>query len=157
MRRVPVHNTESYTIGNLTLDDVPDMANIEAKAHTHPWSKAGLADCFGPLYRIIGLKQQSQLLGFAVVQQIIDEATLLDICIDPAHQGLGLGLLLIRQVFDDAKQADAVVVMLEVRQSNIVAKGLYEKVGFIESGRRKNYYATEGGNEDAILMDLSLV
>ncbi|MGX9461827.1 ribosomal protein S18-alanine N-acetyltransferase [Shewanella sp. A14] len=148
-----MHNTESYAITRLSLEDVSDMASVETKAHSHPWTEAGLADCFGPLYCTIGLKQQGRLIGFAIVQQIIDEATLLDICVDPSYQGLGLGLLLIRKVLDDAKQADAVVMMLEVRESNNVAKSLYEKVGFKESGRRKRYYQTDDGNEDAILMD----
>ncbi|MGI2174444.1 ribosomal protein S18-alanine N-acetyltransferase [Shewanella ulleungensis] len=151
-----MHNTEAYSISVLSLDDVAAMANIENQAHSHPWTEAGLADCFSPLYRAIGVMQQGELLGFAIVQQIIDEATLLDICVAPAHQGQGLGLLLIRHLLNTAKHADAVVMMLEVRESNLAAKGLYEKVGFNESGRRKNYYQTIDGNEDAILMDKTL-
>ena len=151
-----MHNTEAYSISVLSLDDVAAMANIEKQSHTHPWTEAGLADCFSPLYRAIGVMQQGELLGFAIVQQIIDEATLLDICVAPAYQGQGLGLLLIRHILSEAKQALAVVMMLEVRESNISAKGLYEKVGFSESGRRKNYYQTSNGNEDAILMDKAL-
>jgi ribosomal-protein-alanine N-acetyltransferase len=104
----------------------------------------------------LGIKLQDGLLGFAIVQQIIDEATLLDICVAPDKQGSGFGSLLMQQLIDDAKDAGAVVLMLEVRQSNEAAKYLYEKVGFIESGRRKNYYPTDDGYEDAILMDLAL-
>ncbi|GGB60785.1 ribosomal protein S18-alanine N-acetyltransferase [Shewanella inventionis] len=151
-----MHNTEAYQIVHLSIDDVAAMVAVENQAHTHPWTEAVIADCFGPLYRIIGIKQQGELLGFAIVQQIIDEATLLDICVAPANQGQGLGLLLIRHLLTDAKQAEAVVMMLEVRESNTAAKSLYEKVGFAESGRRKNYYQTSTGNEDAILMDKAL-
>lgn len=151
-----MHNTEAYGVIHLSIDDVAAMTTIENQAHTHPWTEAVIADCFGPLYRTIGIKQQGQLLGFAIVQQIIDEATLLDICVAPAYQGQGLGLLLIRHLLSEAKQAQAVVMMLEVRESNTSAKGLYEKVGFSESGRRKNYYQTSHGNEDAILMDKPL-
>ncbi|WP_418357427.1 MULTISPECIES: ribosomal protein S18-alanine N-acetyltransferase [Shewanella] len=151
-----MHNTEAYSVCVLSLDSLPAMATIENQAHSHPWTEAGLADCFGPLYRTIGVMQHGELLGFAIVQQIIDEATLLDICVAPAYQGQGLGLLLMRHILSEAKQAQAVVMMLEVRESNTSAKGLYEKVGFSESGRRKNYYQTNNGNEDAILMDKPL-
>ena len=45
-------------------------------------------------------------------------------------------------------------VWLEVRLSNTPAKMLYEKLGFLEVGRRKKYYSDT--NEDAIIMALSL-
>ena len=45
-------------------------------------------------------------------------------------------------------------ITLEVRESNAPAIGLYQKLGFVEVGRRKNYY--EKPREDAILMDLNL-
>lgn len=151
----------------LTLTDVPQMAQLESMAHTHPMSEGCLADCFGHLYRVLGLKRSAAnvdadtelvqgLLGFAIVQQIIDEVTLLDICLLPSLQGKGYGKLLLNTVVASAKVSGAVVLMLEVRESNLTARTLYQKAGFIESGRRKGYYPIEGGKEDAILMDLAI-
>ncbi|AZG74459.1 ribosomal protein S18-alanine N-acetyltransferase [Shewanella livingstonensis] len=150
-------NIDTDLIVPLSIEHAAVMAKIENQAHTHPWSETGLRECFGPLYRAVGIKQQGDLLGFAIVQQIIDEATLLDICVAPEKQGVGFGGLLMQQLIDDAKSAGAVVLMLEVRQSNEAAKYLYGKFGFIEAGRRKDYYPANNGYEDAILMDLSLV
>jgi ribosomal-protein-alanine N-acetyltransferase len=45
---------------------------------------------------------------------------------------------------------------LEVRASNGAARGLYEKLGFLVDGVRKNYYTTPAGREDALLMSLPL-
>lgn len=149
--------SESLQIVLLTPTDVSQMARIEASAHSHPMSEANLADCFGHLYRVIGLMQRDdELLGFAIVQQIVDEATLLDICLSPAQQGRGYGHLLLTAVIDSAKAAKAVVLMLEVRESNLAARALYQKRGFVETGRRKGYYPLAEGKEDAILMDLAL-
>lgn len=137
--------------------DVSQMAQIEASAHSHPMSLNNLADCFGHLYRVLGLTNRAgELLGFAIVQQIVDEATLLDICLPPAQQGRGYGLLLLDAIIEGAKNAGAVVVMLEVRESNLAARGLYQRRGFVETGRRKGYYPLAEGKEDAILMDLAL-
>lgn len=147
---------ESLQIVLLTPTDVSQMARIEASAHSHPMSENNLADCFGHLYRVIGLMQRDELLGFAIVQQIVDEATLLDICLPPEQQGRGYGHLLLTAVVDCAKAAKAVVLMLEVRESNLAARALYQKRGFVETGRRKGYYPLEEGKEDAILMDLAL-
>lgn len=47
-------------------------------------------------------------------------------------------------------------VELEVRSSNVAARGLYESLGFSETGSRSNYYASSSGREDAILMALTL-
>ena len=160
----------------LTLEDVPQMAQLESLAHSHPMSEGNLADCFGHLYRVLGLKLSAHLevdantdiasdsdtyhveglLGFAIVQQIIDEVTLLDICLLPSQQGKGYGKLLLKAVMASAKVSGAVVLMLEVRESNFAARALYQQAGFIESGRRKGYYPIEGGKEDAILMDLAI-
>ena len=73
------------------------------------------------------------LLGFAIVQQIVDEVTLLDICLPPSQQGKGYGKLLLNAVVASAKASAAVVLMLEVRESNLAARALYQKAGFIES------------------------
>ena len=57
-------------------------------------------------------------------------------------------------VFQTASSQGVSRLLLEVRASNAAAIGLYRKYGFIETGRRKNYYPLpEGGYEDAILME----
>ncbi|GIU47397.1 ribosomal-protein-alanine acetyltransferase [Shewanella sp. KT0246] len=151
-------NGSLFSISPLTPENAQEMYAVESQAHTHPWSLVSLEGCFGHLYRVLGIHQHNKLLGFAIVQQIVDEATLLDICVSPTSQGQGLGKKLLLQVLAEAKACDAVVMMLEVRESNIAAKSLYEALGFVESGRRKNYYPCElsvsaAGKEDAILMD----
>lgn len=149
---------QSLQIVLLDPSGVNQMAQIEASAHSHPMSENNLADCFGHLYRVIGLMQSDgELLGFAIVQQIVDEATLLDICLPPEQQGRGYGHLLLTAVIDCTKAAKAVVLMLEVRESNLAAHALYKKWGFVETGRRKGYYPLADGKEDAILMDLALI
>ncbi|WP_420833127.1 ribosomal protein S18-alanine N-acetyltransferase [Shewanella gaetbuli] len=144
-----------YQIHRLSVDDCQDMLAIESAAHTHPWSLASLQDCFGRFYRVEGLFENHQLLGFSIVQQIIDEVTLMDICVSPTVQGRGIGRLLLDSVITQAKAHAGVKIMLEVRQSNLAAISLYQKSGFVEIGRRQGYYPSESGAEDAILMDLS--
>jgi [ribosomal protein S18]-alanine N-acetyltransferase len=140
----------------LTPEYVPQMASIENLAHSHPWSEASLAGCFGNLYLVYGLLQENRLAGFAIVQQILDEVTLLDICVTPDVQGQGLGKRILTHVIAQAKAQSAAVIMLEVRDSNLAARKLYQAMGFVETGRRSGYYQQEGGREDALLMDLIL-
>ncbi|QDF67943.1 ribosomal-protein-alanine N-acetyltransferase [Shewanella sp. SNU WT4] len=136
----------------LSLSDVNAMASI-ASDLGYPLSESSLQGCFGPLYRVSGLYVDKQLLGFSICQQIIDEVTLMDICVAPQFQGQGIGAWLLKHMYDEAKAASAVVIMLEVKASNHGARHLYQKLGFIETGIRANYYQTPAGREDAILMD----
>lgn len=157
MNQVVKTLNQSLQLINLEPTDVDQMTLIEARAHSHPMSKNILADCFGPLYRVLGLKHlDGSLFGFAIIQQIIDEVTLLDICITPEQQGQGYGRLLLNAIIDFVSTSDAVVLMLEVRESNLAARELYQQVGFVETGRRRGYYPLVDGKEDAILMDLAI-
>ncbi|MBV7315867.1 ribosomal protein S18-alanine N-acetyltransferase [Shewanella sp. NIFS-20-20] len=136
----------------LSLSDISAMASI-AQQLDYPLSETSLQGCFGALYRVSGIRVVDELVGFCICQQIIDEVTLLDICVAPAYQGQGIGCQLLQDSQQAAKQANAVVIMLEVKASNLGAQRLYQKFGFEQTGKRPNYYQTPQGREDAILMD----
>jgi len=89
------------------------------------------------------------ILGFLIAQHIGPEWELENIVVAHEVQGKGVGTRLLNELFAQAKQANSEAVFLEVRESNVAARGLYEKLGFKESGRRKCYYSNP--LEDAIL------
>ena len=91
-----------------------------------------------------------------MINVIIDEAHLLNITVKPESQGRGLGLRLLEHLMRRAMQLDAGVCFLEVRASNQSAYRLYERYGFNEVGRRRDYYPAVGGREDALVMACSL-
>ncbi|MGS0729788.1 ribosomal protein S18-alanine N-acetyltransferase, partial [Shewanella sp. 0m-11] len=59
------------------------MAAIAVKAHSHPMSESTIKSCFGNLYHCIGLLDGDELCGFAILHQIFEDATLMDICVEP--------------------------------------------------------------------------
>ncbi|MGS0682636.1 ribosomal protein S18-alanine N-acetyltransferase [Shewanella sp. 125m-7] len=131
------------------------MAAIAVNAHSHPMSESTIKSCFGHLYSNFGLFDGDKLCGFAILHQIFEDATLMDICVEPRLQGKGYGKMLLKAVIVEAKDKGAEVLLLEVRQSAIAARELYEKVGFKQTGIRKGYYKSDTGTEDAVLMQLS--
>ncbi|QQX82601.1 ribosomal protein S18-alanine N-acetyltransferase [Shewanella sp. KX20019] len=131
------------------------MALIAASAHSHPMSESTIKTCFGALYTCLGAYEGDELCGFAILHQIFEDATLMDICVEPQHQGEGYGKALLDRVIDQAQANGAEVLMLEVRESGVGARALYVKAGFELSGARKGYYRTAGEPEDAILMTLT--
>ncbi len=81
----------------------------------------------------------------------------MNICVDPAVQGQGVGSKLLENMIELARKK-AETIFLEVRPSNTVAVALYEKRGFNEIGVRKGYYPAENGHrEDAVMLALELV
>jgi len=106
------------------------------------------ADC----WRII---RQEQVVGYCVIQRVLDEAELLNIVIFKPFQGSGLGRLAMRDLQEHLTRAGVQRLFLEVRQSNIIARHLYERSGFIQRGIRKAYYRSRSSDqaaEDALLM-----
>lgn len=69
------------------------------------------------------------------------------------RRGAGSGLLL--HVLAHCRQEGVVDCFLEVRKSNVAARALYVKNGFMEAGRRRNYYVSP--KEDAVLMRRKLM
>ncbi|MCL1050673.1 ribosomal protein S18-alanine N-acetyltransferase [Shewanella abyssi] len=131
------------------------MAHVAAQAHSHPMSESTVRSCFGSLYTCLGVYESDELCGFAILHQIFEDATLMDICVEPQHQGKGYGKALLDTVITQAQTHGAEVLMLEVRESGVGARALYVKAGFELSGVRKGYYKTAGEPEDAILMTLT--
>ncbi|PMN05672.1 ribosomal-protein-alanine N-acetyltransferase [Vibrio splendidus] len=125
---------------------------IEQTAHSHPWSENMIRDLNsrGGCHRV--LEVDGKVVGYFYAQNIVGEVTLLTIAVDPKQQGKGYGKALVEHFLDMCEQADAESAWLEVRESNVNAFNLYEKAGFNEVDRRRNYYPTKQGNEDAIIM-----
>ena len=143
----------SLTLRPMTADDLPAILEIEQRCYTHPWREKTFADCLRAGYSSFVAMQQSRVCGYFVVLIAVDEAQLLNICIDSTLHGQGYGYWLLNQLQQQAVEAGADNIFLEVRQSNDKAIRLYEKFGFIEHGVRRGYYPLDGKQrEDAVLM-----
>jgi [ribosomal protein S18]-alanine N-acetyltransferase len=108
----------------------------------------------GPLGLLPFVRRQDAatdtLVGFAGMWVLYDEAHVTTIGVSPQYRGLGLGELMLVDLFDKAIKRNAESVTLEVRVSNESAQALYHKYGFTRQGVRKRYYSDNG--EDAYIM-----
>ena len=77
------------------------------------------------------------------------ECELENLVVADAHRRRGFGLQLVQSLITAARQRNVERVLLEVRESNVPARALYQKVGFELNGRRKAYYSHP--EEDALL------
>ncbi|WP_165312168.1 ribosomal protein S18-alanine N-acetyltransferase [Vibrio ziniensis] len=138
----------------LPLDDqhLDHVWRIEQQAHSHPWKESMIRqlDSRGATHFCMLL--DNQVIGYFYAQNIVGEVSLLNIAIDPAVQGKGYGKQLAEFFLEHCESVKAESAWLEVRESNFLAFELYQQIGFNEIDRRVNYYPTEKGQEDAIIM-----
>lgn len=99
---------------------------------------------------------EGKVIGHAVFQCVLDEASLLNIGITIEYRRLGYGRQLLLSSLQDLANEGTRRSLLEVRCSNHSAIALYEKLGFSKDGVRKNYYPSESGSEDALLMSINI-
>jgi [ribosomal protein S18]-alanine N-acetyltransferase len=141
----------------MTEADLDEVARIEQRAYTHPWTHQIFKDCLRAGYGCFVLGTEAELFGYFVLSVAAQEAHVLNICIDPSEQGKGYGRRLMRRLLDLARWHHAQRIFLEVRPSNRHAIALYHSIGFNEIGRRPRYYPAKQGREDALVMAMELL
>lgn len=94
----------------------------------------------------------AEVVGFALARLVADEAELLLLAVKRGRQRRGVGQLLLDRFTAIAASRGAARLHLEVREGNHAVK-LYSRSGFIEVGRRKNYYSgCDGQVYDALTL-----
>lgn len=145
------------TIQTIKETDFDRLFEIEQAAHITPWTMGTLKNTHGDRYVNLKLLQDDNIVAFAICQTVLDEATLFNIAVEPSQQGRGLGKMLLLDLIERLKARGTMTLWLEVRESNHIAKTLYEQLGFNEVDIRKNYYPTKDNKrENAIVMALYL-
>jgi len=137
--------------------DLDAVMEVERRGYPFPWTRGIFQDCLRAGYSGRVLELDGRLLGYAMLSIAVDEAHVLNVCVDPHCQSQGLGRRLLRELVRLARLHRAARVFLEVRPSNAPAIALYHSEGFNEIGRRPRYYPTDGGREDALVMAMELV
>jgi len=98
--------------------------------------------------------QAGKVAGLAVASLIPPQAELEIIAVDTHYQRSGLARGLFAELAGRLRLAGITEIVLEVRASNQPALGLYRRLGFVETGRRRRYY--HDPEDDAVLMRLGL-
>ena len=145
----------------MQIDDLDAIMQIEPTIYSHPWTRGNFSDSLNSGYSAWILEENSEMIGYALMMRVLDEAHLLNLSIAKAQQKRGLGRYLLEHMLKIAKNHKAANMFLEVRPSNVSAIALYENMGFNEMAVRRGYYpadpkTSENGREDAVLMGLVL-
>jgi len=121
---------------------LPAVAELEATLLPHPWGQDSLAGTLAQAGTLLAVAEDesSRLLSYCLIQQICDEATVLQVGTARAAQGRGLASQLLRRCIEQLSTMGCVVLWLEVRASNAAAIALYQRLGFVTEAIRMRYY-----------------
>ena len=143
----------NFKLVPMDRSNVADVEAIEQECFAQPWSADMLAQ---ELYNdsasyILAVAEDGTALGYAGLTVVLDEGSIDKVAVKGRYRRMGVADALV-DAFVRFGRAHLAFLTLEVRESNQAAIGLYLKHGFVQVGRRKNYYAAP--REDAILMTL---
>jgi len=142
----------NYDIVSMTVDHLDEIAELERRCFSDPWSRRMLAEhlenqCAAT---IVARGEDGTILGYAGLLTVLDEGYITNIAVRPEYRRQGIASQLLDVFTRFAQGNNMAFLTLEVRDANTAARALYAKHGYEEVGRRKNYY--EHPREDAIIM-----
>lgn len=139
-------NAKPASVRAAVAEDIPRLLQIAKDSGTAAqWKPEEYEKIFatnGITHRAaLVAEKDGQVAGFVIGHQIREEWEIENVAVAPEARRLGLGEALLKEFLQVAGRRGCQMIFLEVRESNLAARALYEKCGFLESGRRKMYYA----------------
>lgn len=130
---------------------VPQVAELETICFADPWSERSVAsELENPLSCWLVAMDGETLAGYVGSQTVLGETDMMNVAVRPDYRRQGIAENLILALIAALRARESHCLTLEVRDSNASARALYEKLGFSEIGRRRNYYRNP--KEDALIL-----
>ncbi len=141
----------TFEVREAITEDAVAMAAVSERSLDLPWQAKDFADAVDNPQALAYVAADVQgPFGYVVLYHAADEGEIPSVAVDANHRRCGAAQQMLEAVFADAAKRGVRKVFLEVRQSNAPALALYEHMGFLRVGVRKNFYANP--TEDACLM-----
>ena len=130
---------------------VSQVAELERICFADPWSEKSVASELDNKWALwLVALDGDTVVGYIGSQTAVDETDVMNVAVHPDHRRQGIAEALIEKLVLELKARGSHALMLEVRASNAPAISLYEKLGFLQVGLRKNYYRNP--KEDALIL-----
>ena len=130
---------------------VSQVAHLEQLCFSMPWSENSIRyELTNPLALWLVAVDGDMVAGYVGSQSVMGEADMMNLAVAPDFRRKGIAEQLVSDLIKCLKEQDVTCLTLEVRVSNMPAIALYEKMGFVEVGKRPNYY--HNPKEDALIL-----
>ena len=138
-------------IRDLSEEYLEQVTELDARVFPEsPWGMFAFLDNIrNPYDHPVAAIEDEKVTGYGILRQV-DDGEILLVGVAPEKRGKGIGKKIVAALLSRADREKG--IFLEVREGNTAARKLYEKAGFREIARRKNYY--KDPPEDAVIMKL---
>jgi ribosomal-protein-alanine N-acetyltransferase len=145
----------SVSIQPMRRQDVEAVREIDRLSFPSAWSaESYLRDLRNRNSHYVVARLDGDIIGYAGMWLIADEAHISTLAVHPTYRGRGLGRRMLAHLLEVAQERGASEITLEAREANLVARRLYEKFGFQSRGFIPHYYGDTG--ENAVVMGKKL-
>lgn len=135
----------------LSAEHVEQVAKLEAECFSCPWSERSISsEIKNPLSYWLVAVDADTIAGYVGSQSVLGEADMMNIAVSPAYRRKGIAKSLVENLILGLQDRGVHCLTLEVRASNAAAISLYDRLGFVQVGRRPNYYSAP--KEDALIL-----
>jgi len=153
--------TSRVLIERATPQDLERLLRIEQDSFSAPWTRKMLevelnGNLFSHLFMARSICEgnaSGDVVGYVCFWVVFDEVRVMNLAVEPSARRQGIAGDLVRSMLTLGQAHGAVRAILEVRASNLAARGLYEQMGFRQTATRTRYYTDP--TEDAILMEMN--
>ena len=135
----------------LTEEYVDQVCVLEEEAFSMPWHRESFLEmilnkdaCY-----LVGLMEE-EVVASCGLRNIVGDGEITNVVTKSSARGRGFGEQMLLKLLEEGTAMGVEAFTLEVRKSNDAAIHLYEKLGFVTEGVRKNFY--EDPTEDALIM-----
>ena len=130
---------------------VIQVAELEKLCFSDPWSEKSVAsELNNQLSLWLVALDGDRVAGYVGSQTVLDETDMMNIAVHPDFRRQGVAEELVDALVLELRGMKSRCLTLEVRDSNLPALNLYNKLGFLQIGKRPNYYRNP--KEDALIL-----
>ena len=156
--------SQGVYISTMTEHDLLEVVEIEEHSGLSRWGWAAYYSELQGINRKLMLVarvarqleqvESDQVAGYIVARFAANELHINNVAVRIEYRRRGIGSALLTRILEEGQVMAATAAFLEVRAGNSLAQALYEKCGFRDVGRRRNYYSAP--MEDALIMSAQL-
>ena len=135
----------------MTQAHTAQIAALETVCFSDPWPEQSIAsELTNPLSLWLVAMDNDDVVGYIGSQSVLGEADIMNVAVSPAYRRRGIAVCLLNALQEALSRENVYSLALEVRASNDAAICLYHKLGYVQVGRRPNYYHRP--KEDALIL-----
>ena len=139
-------------IEEMKLEDLPEVLKLEKESFAAHWSEKDFLFELqeNPYAKLYVLREEGRIIGYFDIWIIFERMEIASIAIAKDYRRRGLGYQMMQYIDRIGRENECEFAFLEVRESNLPARNLYKKCGFIDLKIKRDYY--QDNHEDAYEM-----